>query len=602
MKISYNWLKWYVPEIPEAEKLADVFTFHLCEVESVEKLPDGDSIFDINILPDRASYLLSHHGIARELSGLLGISYNDPESLYKVPVSQPTDLVVDADCVRRYMGRIVRNIKVGPSPEWVVKHLESIGQRSINNIVDATNIVMYDCGQPCHAFDLDKISGKIWARKAKDGEQMTTLDNKEVTLNEDDFVIADDEGILALAGVKGGKRAEVDTSTTNIILEVANFFPVRVRKTARRLGIFTDSAKRFENNLSPELCEFAMKELSGLIVEMCPNATFEDVVDVYSSADIFKKERKLSFSVSKISKRLGLIVSTQQVETILKNYNIEYTNNDDQFEIIVPKLRFDLEMGEHMAEEIGRIFGYDNVVPKIPQIDFKPRINETTFKMFAVREKMITGGYSEVLTYSFGDKGQISVMQSAEDKNFLRENIKDGLVESLTKNTLNASLLGVDGVKIFEIGTVFAKNGEQINIAYNEKKNIIEMSLDEFCIKNNIVVGDSYGELLQGSNSELRTPSFKSWSQYPFITRDIAVWVPETISSETLKEIYQKNGTELLVREPRLVDTFSKDGKTSYAFRLVFQSFEKTLTDTEVNAVMEAITHEIASHSDWVVR
>ena len=159
MKISYNWLKAYVPDIPEPNRLADIFTYHLCEVESVEKLPDGDFLFDLGILPNRAHDLLSHQGVARELSGLLGIPFKDPTSIYKTPVSNPTNLKVETETYncRRYSARIVRNIKVGPSPEWIVKHLESIGTRSINNIVDATNIVMYDCGQPTHAFDLKKI-------------------------------------------------------------------------------------------------------------------------------------------------------------------------------------------------------------------------------------------------------------------------------------------------------------------------------------------------------------------------------------------------------------------------------------------------------------
>jgi phenylalanyl-tRNA synthetase beta chain len=170
MKISYNWLKWYVPEVPEPNRLADLFTYHVCEVESVTKLDDGDHIFDLGILPNRAHDLLSHHGVARELAGLLNITYKDPTPMYKVPASTSTKLQVeiDSESCRRYSARIVRNVKIGPSPEWVVKHLESIGQRSINNIVDATNIVMYDCGQPCHAFDLKKLeSEKIIIRNAK---------------------------------------------------------------------------------------------------------------------------------------------------------------------------------------------------------------------------------------------------------------------------------------------------------------------------------------------------------------------------------------------------------------------------------------------------
>src|SRR3989344_8583521 len=162
MKISYNWLKWYISECQKPNELVNVFNYHICEVEGMEKIGEADNsdtVFDLNILPNRAHDLLSHQGIARELASQLGIAYKDPTEMYKIPESKPTKLKIElkTEKCRRYMGRIVRNVKVEPSPDWVKKHLESIGQRSINNIVDATNIVMYDCGQHCHAFDLDKL-------------------------------------------------------------------------------------------------------------------------------------------------------------------------------------------------------------------------------------------------------------------------------------------------------------------------------------------------------------------------------------------------------------------------------------------------------------
>ena len=269
MRYSYNWLKWYVPEAPEAYKLAEIITYHLAEVETVEKLEDGDSILDVKILPNRAHDLLSHQGIARELSSLLNISFIDPTSKYKVPASKPTNfkLEIQSDKCRRYIARVVRNVKVGPSPGWVVKHLESIGQRSINNMVDAANLVMFDCGQPAHIFDLDKIEGDFVVRMAREGEKMMTLDNKNLELTTADLVIADSKNVLGLAGVKGGKAPEVDQNTKNILIEIANFDPVSIRKSGQRFSIFTDARKRFENDLSPTFCDYGMLELSGLIAE-----------------------------------------------------------------------------------------------------------------------------------------------------------------------------------------------------------------------------------------------------------------------------------------------------------------------------------------------
>ncbi|OGI57158.1 hypothetical protein A2906_00675 [Candidatus Nomurabacteria bacterium RIFCSPLOWO2_01_FULL_37_25] len=634
MKVSFNWLKWYIPDVPEANKLADIFTHHVVEVESVEKSADDDNIFDINVLPNRAHDLLSHLGIAKEISSLLDIKFIDPTPKYKIPESQPTKLKIEieSDKCRRYMGRIVRNIKVGPSPEWVVKHLESIGQRSVNNIVDAANIVMFDCGQPCHAFDLDKIKDDIIIRSAKDGEEITTLDNKQIKLKSPNVVIADKKNILAIAGIKGGKIAEVDNNTKNIIIEVANFDPTSIRKTGKDIGIFTDALKRFENDLSPKLCDFAMLETSGLLAEYGFN-DFEDIIDIYPQK---QAERQLSFSAERISKILGLNVSIKEIEDILKRYNFEYKKNNGKFKIIVPFMRLDLIIEEDIAEEVGRILGYDKVKPKIPKINFKPKTDETHAKISWVRNKLLTDGYSEVMTYVFCEKGEMEVEKSASDKKFLRTNLTDGLKESLKLTQINASLLGLDEVKIFEIGTVFQKNGEEIHVAYNEKparnaspasnasrsdsgwhsdaggEKIKEMSLEDFCksaepdafVQDLLLRNGDHSQ--KHSDSALISQKFKMWSLFPFIARDIAVWVPQELKSSKVKEniqqIINKNAGELLIRGPELFDEFKKGDKISYAFRLVFQSYNRTLTDTEVNEIMTKITNKIKENNDWQVR
>lgn len=479
MKVSYNWLKWYIPDAPDAKKLADIFNYHLCEVETVEE-KDGDYILDMKILPNRAHDLLSHQGIAREVASLLNINFVDPTPKYKVPKAVPTNLKIkiDTEKDRRHVGRIVRNVKVGPSPEWVVKHLASIGQRSINNIVDATNIVMFDCGQPTHAFDLNKVEGgSLNIRDAKNGEKVTLLTGEEKELKEGMIAICDGVGNILDTGIKGGKHAEITTNTTDLILEADNFDPIFARKTGQALNIFTDAKKRFENDLSPELAPYAMMELSALIAEMCPEAIFEEIVDTYPQK---QREVKFSFSVSKISKILGNPVSVVEVGNILERYKIGYKNDGDIFEIVVPPMRLDLQIQEDMAEEIGRILGYDKVKGVIPKIDFKPKTNEIYAKTTWARNKLTSEGYSEVMTYAFCDKGEVEVMQSASDKKFLRTNLSDGLKESFKLNKINSALLGIDQVKIFEIGTVFLKDKEEIHIAYNEKDKIIEKNLYDF--------------------------------------------------------------------------------------------------------------------------
>ncbi|OGI63229.1 hypothetical protein A2W12_00780 [Candidatus Nomurabacteria bacterium RBG_16_40_11] len=455
MKISYNWLKWYVPEAPSAEKLVDIFNYHLCEVESVEHRvfnKEEDWILDLKILPNRAHDLLSHQGIARELTSLLNIKFIDPTPKYKIPESKPTKLIqtIESSNCRRYMGRVIRNIKIGPSPEWVIKHLEAIGQRSINNIVDATNIVMFDCGQPAHVFNLSRVKNlKLKVRNANKGEKITLLGGVEKTLDETMMVIADDLGnSLDIAGIKGGNYAELDKDTKDIVLECANFDPTSVRKTAQALNIFTDARKRFENDLSPELAAFGMLELSALILEMCPEAIFEDVIDVYPKK---QEGKKLFFSTDRISKILGIEVSDKEIEGILNRYVFEYVYKKGKFEITIPPMRLDLATEEDMAEEIGRILGYNKVKENIPKIDFKPKINETYAKIISARNKLLNEGYSEVMTYTFCDQGEIEVKNSASDKKFLRTNLSDGFKESIKLNHANIALLGLKEIKVFEM-------------------------------------------------------------------------------------------------------------------------------------------------------
>jgi len=613
MKISYNWLKWYVPDMPEAEKLADVFTYHLCEVESVEKIGEGkeqDYIFDINILPNRAHDLLSHQGIARELSGLLGIKFNDPTEMYKIPVSTETKLKIESQTenCRRYTGRIVRNIRVGASPEWVVKHLASVGQRSINNIVDATNIVMYDCGQPCHAFDIRHVPGeKIIIKNAIEGEGLELLGSEKlkVTLKNSDVVIADGNATtLGIAGVKGGLHSGVANDTTEIVLEVANFDPASVRKTARRLGILTDSAKRFENDLSPTHCDYAMRELSALILEMCPDAQFENIVNFEQKPP--EKLHKISFKTEKINNLLGTKITATDIAGILQKYAFRYEQNGDMFDVEIPALRLDLVSVNDIAEEIGRVIGYDMLVSVIPSIDFAKKTNEKNEKIKKIREKLLHNGYCEVVTYAFCKSGVVEVAHGTGGEEFLRTNLSDGIKKSYELNRLNAPLLGLDEIKIFEIGNVFLKKDvEETCVAIADKKGVKEFSLDEFIEKiaddaelSKILISQKRNEVsdfISAFNAKLwqKREHFLPWSHFPFIARDIAVWVPENTDPEILVNIFVEHGGELLARPPRLFDKFSKDSKTSFAFRLVFQGQNKTLTDAETYTIVDNINNTL---------
>jgi phenylalanyl-tRNA synthetase beta subunit len=415
------------------------------------------------------------------------------------------------------------------------------------------------------------------------------------------MVIADENNILAIAGVKGGKIAEVDENTKNILIEVANFDPVSVRKTSRKMGIITDSSKRFENDLSPELCSFAMVELSGLLVEY-GFTDFEDVVDLYENK---QQDRKINFSLNLVNQKLGSNISADEIEKILKQYSYTYIRKGEDFEITPPVMRLDLNIPEDVVEEIGRVYGYDKVTPQAPKIEFTPKINEDFAKIQYARNKLISEGYNEVMTYSFCNKGKVQVLASASDKKYLRENLTDGLKDSINLNNLNSPFLGLDAVKIFEIGTVFLGETEEIHIAYGDKKKINEVTLNEYCNEFSIENYGAFalGDIGQGTHdaSNFQSRTFQMWSLYPFIARDIALWADENVSPESIQKTIKENAGELLIKEPRLFDTFKKEGKVSYAFRLVFQSKQKTLTDEEVAIPMAKITEKLVSN-DFVIR
>ncbi|MFA6095334.1 MAG: phenylalanine--tRNA ligase beta subunit-related protein, partial [Candidatus Paceibacterota bacterium] len=233
MKVSYAWLNTYFKKglfgsrLPRPARLAELLSAHAFEVEGIEKVA-GDTVLDVKVLPDRAHYALSHRGIAREASVMTGIPTKPAASSHAAPdASVPAVLVRvdDSALCPRYMARRIEGVNITAAPAWLARPLERIGQQSINSVVDATNFVMYDLGQPLHAFDADKVRGQIVVRRARAGEKIVVLGGKEIELLGSDLVIADDEGAIAIAGVKGGKRAEVTEETRNIIIESANFNP-----------------------------------------------------------------------------------------------------------------------------------------------------------------------------------------------------------------------------------------------------------------------------------------------------------------------------------------------------------------------------------------
>ncbi|PIR38290.1 MAG: hypothetical protein COV34_01625 [Candidatus Zambryskibacteria bacterium CG10_big_fil_rev_8_21_14_0_10_42_12] len=634
MKVSYKWLQSYFKEsLPSPHELADILNTRAFEIESVDEIPGGDAVIDVDILPNRSHDCLAHRGIAREIGVLLSRTTEEPvfDLTQSVDALGFTVDVEDPIFCTRFVGVRMHSVSVTDSPKWIEERLATIGQRSINNIVDITNFVMFDLGKPMHAFDADKVVGNLVVRIAKEGENITTLDGKDVALNASMHVIADDISPLAIAGVKGGIRAEVTKETKNILIESAVFDGSTIRKTSRTVGIKTDSSRRFENGIANQLAMDGFMETVALIAEHArgDGFTIGATVDVYPKPD---EEHVVNMRVSKLQSLLGVDLTQKEIESIFDRFGFVYEKKDGSYDVTIPELRLDLRIEEDVIEEIGRVYGYEHIQAQpIADMDFKPQSTKEYKVIENIKNILAQAGFSEVQTYMFGDKGEVEVLYpAASDKTKVRADLKTRFEETLQSNARYADLLGISDVRVFEIGKVVKKDGEHSllalgvqNVKKDKKKesekitevlqmlseklgytldtevahHIVEIDLQEVIEKSADISERELRDIISHADDTVET---KPVSSYPFVLRDIAVWTPDGTQESDVYDIIKEQGGELLVRIA-LFDEFKKDGKTSYAFNLVFQSHERTLTDEEINQIMEKIS-TVFIKQGWTVR
>ncbi len=638
MRVSHAWLQTYFEDkLPSAQELADLLMFHSFEIEEVKQEGD-DWVIDVDVLPNRSADCLSHRGIARELSTLLSVPLKrDPlrDTIPAFPTLERLEVVVDdPDVCPRYMAAVVRGVIVGPSPEWLRKQLETLGHRSINNVVDATNYVMLETGQPLHAFDLSKLGTdedgmqRIRVRSAEADEQITVLSGESYTLDPNDLVITDDvRGVpLALAGIKGGKEAEIDAGTTDIILEAAHFFYRSVRKTSRKLRLATEASLRFQNEPARELPAFAMRDLVALIADIA-SGTLVGVKDRF----VPRGEREpIDLTLTELNAVLGSALTYDDVERILIRFEWEFSRAHDEFAITPAWERKDIAIMADVIEEIGRVYGYANIPSTLPEpLDGGPSINAAAHYTMRIRRTLVERGYSEVYTYALTDRGEVELLNPlASDKSFMRVDLRTGLQKALADNAHHAPYLGLDTVKLFETGTVFRAHGEVLHIALGVRAVAGAQEKAERALMEDLAaLADSLGMRLTNERPKdgvvefsldailpsLPEPEgydvdtawdptrrYMPWSSYPCVYRDIAVWVPVDIAIEEVLSVIIKTAPDTLVKQ-YLFDTFEKDGRISYAWHLVFQSKEKTLTDAEIGEVIERVTAALNGEG-WQVR
>ncbi len=656
MLISYRLLQTYFKKtLPTPEEVSRLLSEHIFEIEGIEK-NSHDVVLDVNVLPDRAPYCLSHQGVASEFASIVPEYEFTPRVIQSISsdIGSVRNAIIEAEAYcDRYILSELMDVEVKESPKWLTDYLDSLGQRSINLVVDLTNFVMLDIGQPLHAFDAGKVEGNIKVRFADEGEEITTLDKRQIKLTSEVCVISDNKKALAIAGVKGGHVAEVNKQTNHILLESAHFVASQVRVASGKVGIKNESSKRFENNVSRQKSKEGMLYFISLLKKECPEMLVNSFFD---SAPEKVEEIKIEVALSFIKAVLGAEITDEEIIDCLTRNHLRVVRVGEKLSITIPEERKDLEIPEDICDEVGRLWGLTKLKGVLPKNHGTYEALSSLSLRNSISNFLVTKGYSEIYSYSLTNKGYGEILNPlASDKNFVRDNLSDAMEEKLGQNLYFADLLNLDKIKLFEIGKVYTKRGEKthlsIGVSYkrakkgekvNDEIKILRDELVEFLnipIQTVCTVDDSGGLLnyegktigvinnkdgvleleldaLFGASSlsdaplkfEQKNVLYKPVSEFPFISRDIAVFVPgDAGNEESVLQVIKKNAGALMVRSD-LFDVFTKtfketsEVKTSYAYRIVFQSYDKTLTNEEIDIVIKKITEEMNAKEGWQVR
>ena len=472
MKISYEWLREYVNTKIRAENLASLLTMAGHEVTSVEH-KGNDFIFEIEVTPNRAD-CLCHIGMAREVSCITKKSLKLPAASIqtKKKIKQIRLDLKDKDACAYYSARVISGARVSQSPKWLMKKIESIGLRPVNNIVDITNFVLFETGEPLHAFDLDKIKGdEIIIRRARAGERIATIDGSIRTLEPHMLVIADIERPIAIAGVMGGKDTEVTEDTKNILLEAAYFNPIVIRRTALSLGLSTDSSYRFERGVDLLNIVPASNRAASLICGIAKG----DAGDIVDAGVKEKEINNITLRPQRVNKILGAKLSLQQIKDILSRLGFK-SKGTSFLEVTAPSFRGDVTREADLIEEIARIYGYENIASAAPNIittDEDTASKDMVEKKDIAKGLLTSLGFNEVITYSLVSRqlieriglpqeGVIEIKNPlSKEQEVMRPSLLQGLIKTVSYNISRQ----IQDIKIFELSnTYFLKEG-----IYNEE-------------------------------------------------------------------------------------------------------------------------------------
>ncbi len=654
----------------------------------------GDVIFDFAITPNRPD-LLSMLGIAREIGALTGQEVREPDLAYVEngePVSSKTSVeIADPDLCPRYIGAVISGVTIGPSPSWLQARLASYGSRSINNVVDVTNFVMLEMGQPLHAFDYDRLSeNRIVVRRSRAGERITTIDAQEHKLDSEMLVIADAQRPIALAGVMGSANSEVSEATVNVLLESANFNRTSIRRTSKKTGLRTEASIRFDKGLNPELPLYAAQRALKLIKEVAGGSIATGVVDVFPGES---QRVPILLTESRTSRVLGAEVSSDEASELLSKLGFTpKEHGDGALEVTPPYWRTDISLEEDLIEELVRTKGFDwvptmSLSGRVPQFEPQPMI---ALKQ-VLRDELRSLGLTEVINYSLTNpnylsahglpeyltEAETSVEDSAalrvanplsSEQSELRRSLRYGVLQSLASNMNHHQ----DTLRLFELGRIYlSRTGnlpderehlagaitgirrdphlmdpEPGNVDFYDMKGILDAllaKLDIFvtyepandrllhpgrtarlCVGDKAigVVGEVHPKSLAAFNLGVNPSIYfeidlayllesmpgqprqaRTIPRFPGAVRDLALVLDESLPAGTVQSILEATA---LVAEARLFDVYTggniDTGKKSLAYRIVWQSPGRTLTNEEVDKAQNRLLLRLAKELGATLR
>jgi phenylalanyl-tRNA synthetase beta chain len=607
----------------------------------IESVDLDDVRFLLDVGPNRGD-LLSHWGIARELVGEHRLVREDDETISFAQTSNDGKAagigirIDDADACLRYIGVAIEGVKIAPSPAWLMARLRAIGARPINNIVDVTNFVLHELGQPMHAFDIEKLGGnQIIVRRARDDEPLVTLDGVERKLRSDMLVIADGERATAIAGVMGGRDSEVTETTTGVLLECALFEPKQVRKTRTTLGMSTDASYRFERGVDPEMMDRAVRRALSLIYEVA-GGKIRGATDVYPEPI---ERKSVALRPGRVEKVLGLPMDGAQLKGLLEPIGFAFDGESDAgLNVIVPgHRRGDVTREVDLIEEVARRYGFDNFPTQL--LPFRPSavpedavaVLEDELRTFFVGRGFLEARTAAFATETEGDVALMLPLSSAESR--LRRAVLPGLLRRVEYNFNR----GVRNIRLFEIGTVFApgKDGrpeeathvaavftglrepphwtgsaqpydiwdvkgltEDLAQVLDGAGAITSGRLPRELIDAPAWAGDIFGVefVLPAAGIKRERATYQPLPQYPAIEQDMALLIPEALASEVIVQTVRNSGEQLLENvEP--FDLYRGKGipagTRSIAYRLRFRAPDRTLTDAEADAAVKRILSKL---------